>query len=90
MHKNEFNSKVKFIVPSKNFVIIIIIFMDYASSLLFRPLEEYVGPSILTVGTLCFVLFLGCILKLFRNSCLPIVERDIPTVICILEFYYLE
>lgn len=29
---------------------------------LFRPLEQYAGPSIiLTVGVLCFVFLLGCI-----------------------------
>jgi hypothetical protein len=35
---------------------------------LFCPLEEYVGPSILTVGTVCFSLFLGCVLKFSLES----------------------
>jgi hypothetical protein len=32
---------------------------------LFRPLEEYIGPAMLTVGVLHFIVFLGCILKIF-------------------------
>jgi hypothetical protein len=31
---------------------------------MFGPLEEYVGPSILIVGPLCFFVLLGCMLKL--------------------------
>jgi hypothetical protein len=55
---------------------------------LFRPLEEYVGPSILTVGALCFVVLLGCMLTFSLESvCLPFVKRD---VIWILECYYLD
>jgi hypothetical protein len=33
---------------------------------LFRPLEEYASPSILTVDVLCFVLLLGCMLECFQ------------------------
>jgi hypothetical protein len=29
----------------------------------FRPLEGYVGLPILTVGVLCFVVFLGCLFR---------------------------
>jgi hypothetical protein len=58
---------------------------------LFRPLEENVGPSILTVGAPRFVFFLGSMLTFFLELvCLPFVERDISTVIWILEFYYLD
>jgi hypothetical protein len=41
-------------------VFIIIITVDYAMLGPFRPLEEYVGPTILTVGALCFVVLLAC------------------------------
>jgi hypothetical protein len=48
---------------------------------LFRPLEDYVGPSILTVVALCSVAFLGCMLKFSSEFvCLPFVERDISTI----------
>jgi hypothetical protein len=48
---------------------------------LFRPLEEYVGPSILTVGILRFVFFSGCMLELpSESACLPFLERDIAIV----------
>jgi hypothetical protein len=30
---------------------------------LFRPLEYYVGPYMLTLGALCFVVLFGCVLK---------------------------
>jgi hypothetical protein len=57
---------------------------------LLRPLEEYVGPSI-TLGALCFVILLGCMLTFSLGLvCLPFVERDISTVIQILECYYLN
>jgi hypothetical protein len=36
---------------------------------LFHPLEEYVGPSILTVGALHFIILLGCMLK-FSLECI--------------------
>jgi hypothetical protein len=49
---------------------------------LFRPLDEYVGPAILNVGALCFVFFLGCMLKFtLEFVCLPFVERDISCII---------
>jgi hypothetical protein len=35
---------------------------------LFHPLEEYVGPSILTVGALHFIILLGCMFK-FSLEC---------------------
>jgi hypothetical protein len=34
--------------------------MDQVILDLFRPPEKYVGPSILNVRVLCFVVFLGC------------------------------
>jgi hypothetical protein len=56
---------------------------------LFRPLAEYGGPYIVTVGALYFVCFLRCILKVSSESiCLQFVERDIPSLIWILRFYY--
>jgi hypothetical protein len=58
---------------------------------LFRPLEENVGPSILTVGALCFVVLLGFMLKISSEFvCFPFVERDVSTVILSLEFYDLD
>jgi hypothetical protein len=36
---------------------------DYAMLGLFSPLEECVGPTILTVGALHFIILLGCMLK---------------------------
>jgi hypothetical protein len=42
----------------------IIIFMDQAMLSVFRPAEEYVSPSILTVGALFFVVLVGCMIKL--------------------------
>jgi hypothetical protein len=69
----------------------IITFMGYAILRLFRPLEQYAGPSILTVGVLCFVFFLGWILKCSsETACLSFAERDIFTVIWILELYYID
>jgi hypothetical protein len=54
---------------------------------LFCPLEEYGGPSILAVGALCFVVLLGCMLIFSLEFIyLPFVERDISTLIWILEF----
>jgi hypothetical protein len=39
---------------------------------LFRSLEEYAGPSTLTVGFLYFILFLGCMLEFSSESaCFP-------------------
>jgi hypothetical protein len=37
--------------------------MNQAAIGLFHPLEEYIGPSVLTVGAKCFIDFLGCLLK---------------------------
>jgi hypothetical protein len=57
----------------------------------FRPLEEYVGPSIATLGALPFVVFLDCMLTFTSESaCLSFVELEVSTVIWILEFYYLD
>jgi hypothetical protein len=60
---------------------------------LFRPLEEHVDPSILTVGALCFAALLDRLLK----SCLEFVYiqiqfvgRDVSIVICILGKKYLD
>lgn len=72
-------------------IIIIIVFIDWAMLGLFHRVEHYVGPIIIAVGGLCFVLYLGCKLKFsLKFVCLPLVERDITTVIWILEFYYLD
>jgi hypothetical protein len=58
---------------------------------LFHPPEEYAGPSILTVGVLCFVFFLGCMLEFSSESAyLPFVAHDISIVVLILEFYHLD
>jgi hypothetical protein len=57
---------------------------------LFRPFEECAGPSILTMGTLCFFFLLGCMLEFSSESgCLPFVAGDISNMIWILELYYL-
>jgi hypothetical protein len=65
--------------------------MDWAMFGLFRPLEEYVVPPILTVGALCFVIFLGFMLNYsLEVVCLPFAERDISTPIWILEHYYFD
>jgi hypothetical protein len=67
---------------SSSSIITIIIFMDSAMLGLFRPLEKYVGPSILTVGALCFVVLLGCMLKFsLAFLYLPFEERAISTLI---------
>lgn len=59
--------------------LLVIIFM--------RGLEEYAGPSILTVGVQCFVLFLCCMLEYSWESLhLPFVAHDISIVIWISEF----
>jgi hypothetical protein len=55
---------------------IIIKFLDQAICGLFCPLEEYADPSILVVGVLCFIFFLGCmycpnITKILHFSCAP-------------------
>jgi hypothetical protein len=43
--------------------------MDYAMRRLFRPIEKYADPSILTVGIPNFALFSSCTLVLF-SSCM--------------------
>jgi hypothetical protein len=64
--------------------------MDSAMLGLFRPLEKYVGPQIVTVSDLCHVLLLGCVLKFSSKFvCIPFVEYNF-IVIWILEFYYLD
>jgi hypothetical protein len=56
-----------------------------------RSLEEYAGPSTVTVGVLCFAFFLGLMSECSSESaCLPFVARDIPIVNWILEFYPLN
>jgi hypothetical protein len=56
---------------------------------LFRPLAECVGPSILTVGAPCFVVFLGFMLKFSSEFVrLSFVERNISIVIWTLELDY--
>jgi hypothetical protein len=40
-------------------MIVVVVIMPYAMRCLFRPLEEYAGPSALIVGALYFVLILG-------------------------------
>jgi hypothetical protein len=58
---------------------------------LFRPLEEYAAPSILTVGALCFVFSLDIMLGFSSESaCLLFVARDTSTMIWILEFQHLD
>jgi succinate dehydrogenase/fumarate reductase cytochrome b subunit len=42
---------------------------------LFRPLEEYLGPTILTVGTLCVISLLAY--KIFVGIRLAFIEPDI-------------
>jgi hypothetical protein len=54
---------------------------------LFLPFEEYVGPTVLTVGVLYFVFLLSCMLTFsLEFVCLPFVEHDLSTVIGMLEF----
>jgi hypothetical protein len=76
------------LVAQKDFVVVIIfVFLtDSAMFSPFRPLEEYAGPSILTVGALCFFFFLS--VKIFSSEfvCFPFVERDICSVTRILEY----
>jgi hypothetical protein len=55
---------------------------------LFRPLEEYVGPAILTMGARGFV-FSGLIGKIV-SAILPFVGCSVSTVVRILEFDYLN
>jgi hypothetical protein len=74
-----------------NIISITIIIIDFAMRGLFRPLYEYTDLSILTVGVLCFVLFLGCMLEFSSKSArLPFAASDISIVMCILEFDYLD
>jgi hypothetical protein len=47
---------------------------------LFRSLEEYVGPSTLPVGVV-HLGFLGLCAEMFFGIRLPLVERDVSTVI---------
>jgi hypothetical protein len=55
----------------------------------FRPLEENVGRSVLTVGASCCVGFWSYMLKFSLELIYcSFVDRDIFTVIWILEFYY--
>jgi hypothetical protein len=66
-------------------------FTDWVMFRLFRPLEDHVGPSTVTVGALCVILLLGCILKFsFEFVLFPFVEHDISTVTWSLKFYYLN
>jgi hypothetical protein len=53
---------------------------------LFRPLEEYAGPSVLTESFLSFVSFLG---SPSESAGPPVVARDISAVVCTSELYYL-
>jgi hypothetical protein len=65
--------------------------MAYAIRDLFRGLEEYTGPSILTVVIPCFVFFLGCVLEVTsKSACFPFVARDISVVLRILRFKRLD
>jgi hypothetical protein len=58
---------------------------------LFRPLEEYAGPTILTVGSLRFIFFSRCMFELSSGSAyIPFLERDISIVNWILDFYHLK
>lgn len=60
-------------------------------SFLFRLLEEYVGPTILTVAVLYFVVLFGCALEFSLEFVrLPFVERGVSTVIWISELHYLH
>jgi hypothetical protein len=55
----------------------------------FRPPEECVGPSVVTVGAVCFVVLLSCMLTFSSEFvCRSLVERDISAVFWILECYY--
>jgi hypothetical protein len=55
---------------------------------LFRPLYEHATPSILTVGVLYFVFFLGCMLEFSSESArLPFAARNVSSVICSLYFF---
>jgi hypothetical protein len=65
--------------------------MDQVMLGLFRPLEDCVGPSILTVGALPSVVFLGWVFKFSSESvCLPFLKRDTSTAMWVLQFYYLD
>jgi hypothetical protein len=58
---------------------------------LFRPLEEDVASSVLTVDALGFIVFMGSMLQCSSDFvCLPVVECDISAVKWILGFYYLD
>jgi hypothetical protein len=65
--------------------------LGHAWSVLSCPLEAYAGPCILTVGILCFILVLACMLE-YSSECtgLPFVTHEIFIVIWILEFYCLD
>jgi hypothetical protein len=60
--------------------------MAWAMIGLFHPLEKDAALSGLTVGALCFVDSLGCILQFS----LEFVECDISTFVWVLESYYLD
>jgi hypothetical protein len=61
-----------------------VVSLDLALFGTFRPLENFVGPSILTVSVL-----LGCMFKLsLKFVYLSFVERNASAVIYILKFYY--
>jgi hypothetical protein len=73
------------------YFIIIIIFMDWAMFRMFRPLGQYVGPFILTLGVLWLVFFFSWMLKCSTESaCLPFSEWNVFTVIWILELCYFD
>jgi hypothetical protein len=58
---------------------------------LFCPLEDYVDPSILSEGILCFIFFFGCLIEFSLESAgLLFIARDISNLILILVFYYLD
>jgi hypothetical protein len=53
---------------------------------LFRPLEEYAGPCVLSA-----VVLLGCMLKFsLEYTYLQFIECDVFTVTWILEYCYLD
>jgi hypothetical protein len=71
--------------------VIITTIMHKAMFGIFCPLEEYVGPSILTVGALCFVVLVGHVYTFSLEFIyLPFVERGISNVIWIFKFYFLD
>jgi hypothetical protein len=45
---------------------------------LFRPLEENIGPSILTVGAIYFIVLSGCMLKFSLEFVdVPFIETEL-------------